>query len=209
MSQKIEDENGNDVEVYTMEEVTVAKETALKEANESHTKTLAEKETEIARLNKVSAEKTENFKKYNQLTEEERKSYDANTTELIKRNDKTQDEIDELKTILANKEIKEKDFTKTTILKGFHNEDEKTKKSIEENYNYLAGMPETTNEEISVRAFAAARLSGITVDNRNPLYTGFSGEAPRLKPEGTSFTETDKGKEAADIVRNALNIKTS
>lgn len=204
---KVENEDGKEIEAYTAEEVEAAKEAAKKEVADVNLKAIADKDIEIARLNKISAEKTENFKKYNQMTDDEKKAYDANTTELLKRNDLTQAELEEVKTKLAEKETKEKEYTKNSILKGLHNNDEKTKKTIEDNYSYLAGMPESTPEEIAARAGAAARLAGIQVDPRNPLYSAFSGEAPKPKEEGKEFSDTDKGKEAVELARSALNIK--
>ena len=200
---KVTDDDGKEIEAFTAADLEAAK----KEIMESHGKTLAEKEAEIANLKKVSAEKTENFKKYNDLTEAEKKSFDANTIELMKRNDMTQKQVEELTMKLAEKEKNERDSNKTTILKGLHKDDEKTKKAVEDAYNALSGMPESNQVEIAARASAAAKLAGVQMDPRNPLYSSFSGEAPKSKDEGKDFVDTEKGQEALKIAESALGIK--
>jgi len=207
MSKTIENEKGEEEVVYTEAEINEKVEATKKEIMESSGKTVAEKEARIKELEKISADQKVNFKKYNEMTEAEKAAFDANTVELLKRNDLTATELQEVKTKLAEKEVKERESAKNSVLKSFHGGDEKVKKMVEDNYAYLAGMPETTPEEIAARAGAAARLSGIVIDNRNPLYASFNGEAPKSKDEGKEFVDTDKGKAAADLVRQSLNIK--
>lgn len=203
MSKTIENEKGEEEIVYTAAELEAAK----KEVEEATGKTLAEKETELANLRKISAEQKTNFKRYNEMTEAEKAAYDANTTEMLKRMDQTREELEATKKSLAEKEVREKDYTKSSILNKLHGNDDKVKATLESNYAALAGMPENTPEEIGARARAAATLAGIVADPRNPIYTGFSGEAPAVKQDNGDFTETDKGKEAADIVRAAMGLK--
>jgi len=194
MSQIIESDDGEKIEVYTKEEVAAQAEAAVAVAKEEIGKTIAEKEAEIAKLHKVSAEKTENFKKYNELGEEEKKAFDANTVTIMKRADKLEEELAQTKTALAEKEQREKEYSKNTILKGIHAGDEKLKATIEEAYGRL-NMPETTPDEIMARADAAAKLAGISTKSPNPLYSSFSGEAPNLKSEkDKEFVETERGK---------------
>lgn len=212
MSQVITNDAGEELTVFTEAEVkeqsTVAVEAAKKEIMESTGKTIAEKEAEIQRLAKVSAEKTQNFKRYNEMTIEEKKVYDANTTELLKRDELRSKENEDLRNRLEEKEKREKESVKRSVIDSIHNNDEKIKKEVEKNYDMLAGMPETTPEEIHQRAIAAARLAGVQTDPRNPLYTAYSGEAPKSKPEkDPEFTETTRGKEAEELARQALNIK--
>lgn len=194
MPQTIENEEGGSVEVYTKEEVAAQTEAAIAAAKAESDKAIAEKESEIANLRKVSAEKTENFKKYNEMTEEERKAFDANTVTILRRADSLEEELNKTKTALAEKEQREKEYSKNSILKSIHAGDEKIKTSIEEAYSKL-NMPETTPDEIKARAEAAARLAGISMQSANPLYSSFSGEAPNLKSEkDKEFVETERGK---------------
>jgi hypothetical protein len=194
MPQTIENSEGASIEVYTKEEKEAEMAAAVAAAKEEVGKTVTEKEAEIANLRKVSAEKTENFKKYNDLTEEERKAFDANTVTIMKRADKLEEELTQTKTSLAEKEQKERDYNKNSILRTIHSDDAKIKASIDEAYGKL-NMPETTPDEIRARAEAAARLAGISVQSQNPLYQPYSSEAPNLKSEkDKEFVETERGK---------------
>jgi hypothetical protein len=210
---KIENAEGKEIEVFTPEEVT-ARETAAAEAaaKEASDRVMAEKQKELDAVNaelekvrKVSAEKTTNFKKYNEMTEEERKAHSENEILLLRRHDELEGEVGTLKTRLEEKDKNEKDYTKNSVLKNFHRGDETVKKAIEQNYAHLAGMPESTPDEIAARAASAARLSGITIDPINPLYTPISGEAPAYK-ENKDYTDSPEGKEAARLVREAMGI---
>ncbi len=210
MPQVIEDNDGKEVEVYTAAELTEQREAAVATAKEEAKKeadvAIKAKEEEIEKMKKVSAEKTENFKKYNELTDEQKAAYDANTTELMKRNDKTTAELEEMKTKFAEKETNERNYTKNSVLKNFHGDKEDVKKTIEEKYAILSGMPETTPDEIKARATEAAKLAGISIDSVNPLYQGFNGEAPKYQ-EAKDFVDSPEGKEKAQMVRDALGIK--
>lgn len=181
--------DGKEIEVYTAEEV-------------------AQKEAEIERLNRLVSEKTENFKKYNEMTKEEREMYDENTLNLIQRNDKLAEEVGGLKETLAQKEARERASAKEGVLKSIHHGVDDVKSKIEEKYAILAGMPEETPEQIQARAIEAAKLAGIAIDTRNPLYVPFTGEAPIYK-EKNDYTETAEGKEAADLARQALGLPTT
>lgn len=198
----IENDKGEEVTVFTAEELEAAK----KEVETNYQKTLAEKEAEVEKLRKVSAEKTENFKKFNEMTEAEKAAYDANTTEFLKRTDAAVQKAEELERKLAEKEAIEREYNKNFVLNNFHKGDEKVKKEIEDNYAILAGMPENTPDEIAARATKAAQLAGIVTDPRNPIFTPFQGEAPKIKEEGKEFVDTDKGKEALELAKKALGI---
>lgn len=197
MSEKI-DKDGVEVEVFTADEVAAA---AKVEAD----RVAAEKDTEIEKWKKVSTEKTENFRKYNEMTQEERDAHSANELELIKRNDKIEEDLKAEREARITREKTDNDRTKNNALKSFHNDLPEVKTKLEEKYALLAGMPETTPEEISARATEAAKLAGISVDSRNPIYSSIHGEPPVYK-EKTEYVETPEGKEAADLTRQALNI---
>ena len=197
------DAEGNKIEgTFITQAEAEAKIAAAKEETE---KTIVEKEAEIQRLSKLNNEKTENFKRYNEMTAEEKAAYDANTTELLRRDDLSQKEIADLRKRLDDKEALEKNSNKTNALTRFHQNNEETKKALEENYALLSAMPETTPEEIHARAQKAARLAGINVDSMNPLYVSINGEAPTYK-EKKEYADTPAGEEAAKLVREAMNI---
>lgn len=193
---------GEKMEVYLKEEYDAVQTAAAEKEKELETV-----RAEVERLKKVSAEKTENFQRYNEMTEEQKKAFDENTIIQIKRADALEEELNRVKTSLTDKETKEKESVKASALGYFHNDNEETKKKIEENYAKLAGMPEVTPDEIKARAFEAARLAGVEVGGPNPLYTRMEGEAPQYK-EKKEYVDTPEGQEASELVRQQLGIKT-
>lgn len=204
MPQTIQNDSGEDVVVYTEAELSAQREEAASKVKSEFEPVIKAKEEEIAGLRKVSAEKTENFKKYNELTAEEKKAFDENTTTMMRRADKLEEELGLTKKELADKNERERTYTKDTTLGAFHGGKEDIKKTLEEKYAILSGMPETTPAEIQARATEAAKLAGISVNSVNPLYQGFSGEAPKGKDVNEG--DTEKTKEAAELVRQSLNM---
>ncbi len=199
MAKKFEVEDGKMETFYSAEEIEAAKKA---EAD----RVAAEKDTEIERLKKISAEKTDNFRKYNEMTEEEKKAHSENEIIQIRRNDKLEEELAGVKKVLTEKEERERIYTKDTIMKSIHGDKDDIKKSLEENYAILAGMPETTPDEIRARTMKAANLAGISIESINPLYQPMNGDAPVHKQKD-DYVETEAGKTAADLVRQNLNIQ--
>lgn len=198
MSQEIENDAGEKIIVYTADELETAKSTAVAE-------TIATKDAEIAEVKRLKEEQGQNFTKYSQMTAEEKAAYDANTTNLLKREETLLNEIEGLKNTVTEKTKKESESTKTNALKNIHHGDDKIKSEVEKNYELLAGMPDGTPEEINARAVAAARMAGITIDPRNPLYTPVNGDAPNYKPND-EYVNTPEGNTAAALVRDAMGI---
>lgn len=199
MAKEFEVEDGKMETFYSAEEIEAAKKA---EAD----RVAAEKDTEIERLKKISAEKTDNFRKYNEMTEEEKKAHSENEIIQIRRNDKLEEELAGVKKVLTEKEERERIYTKDTIMKSIHGDKDDIKKSLEENYAILAGMPETTPDEIRARTMKAANLAGISIESINPLYQPMNGDAPVHKQKD-DYVETEAGKTAADLVRQNLNIQ--
>ncbi len=197
MSKEIQNDAGETEIVYTADEYKAL------EADAGKAKTL---ETELAEAKRLIAERGENFTAYSKMSEEERKVYDANTTNLLKREENLLTELAGVKTTLAEKEEKEKTSLKTNALSNIHQGDEATKTKVEAEYALLTGMPETTQDEINARAQKAALLAGIQIDPRNPLYIPVNGEAPMHKDK-KEFVETPEGTQAMDMVRDAMGIK--
>lgn len=181
--------------VYTTQEYT-ARETELNTV-----------QAELAEAKRVNAERGESFTAYSKMTEEQKKTFDANTTNLLKREEALTAQLAEMNIKLTDKEKNEIQSAKTTALASVHHGDEATKKTLEEKYDLLSGMPETTQAEISARTREAAKLAGIQIDQRNPLYTGINGDAPTYKPN-KEYVDTPEGKIAADMAREAMGIKS-
>lgn len=139
---------------------------------------MAAKDKEIEDAKKLADERGENFTKYNEKVV------------------KTEEELGKLRKDLADKEAKEKETARTATAAQYHGNNDDLKKKIEDGYAALAGMPETTPIEIAARTEAAARLAGITVESRNPLYTPAYGEPPRpqaTKAKDDEFLKSEKG----------------
>lgn len=192
---EIETPEGTKETVYTAEEYT---------AKEGELTVL---QTKLQDLEKLNATRGEDFKAYSKMSEEEKKVYDANTTNLLKNEELLRNQITDLTGKLTDKEKRENDSAKNNALSSIHRGNEDTKKTLEEKYALLSGMPETTAEEIAARAKEAAKLAGIQIDPRNPLYTGVNGESPVYKPKG-EFVETPKGDAAVQAVRDAMGLPT-
>lgn len=199
------EQDGQTVQAFTQAELDAHATAAVEAVKADTTKTVAEKDAEITRLSKLNIDKTENFKKYNEMSAEEKAAYDANTTELLKRNQIVETELGEVKTKLEEKETRERTSAKDGALKVFHEGNAEIKTTLEEKYALLAAMPETTPEEITARAIEAAKLAGISIDSRQPLFSHMNGDAPNYKPN-KDYADTPQGKEAADLVRAAMSI---
>lgn len=166
---------------------------------------LSTKEAELGEVKRVLAEKGENFTAFSKMTEEQKKVFDVNTLNLLKREEVLMNELEGVKTTLAQKEEREKTSAKTNALNLIHQGDEATKKKVEDEYALLTGMPETTPDEINARARKAATLAGIQIDPRNPLYISVSGEAPK-HDANKEYVETPEGSQAAEIVRKSMGL---
>lgn len=173
----------------------------FKAANTDLEKTKAD----LAELQRINATRGEDFKAYSKMTEEEKKVFDANTTNLLKNEEKLVNKIGELETKLTEKEKRDNDASKTSILTSIHHGNEEAKKILEDKYALLSAMPETTPQEIQARSMEAAKLAGIQIDPRNPIYTAISGDAPHYK-ETKDYVETAEGMQAAEMARAALGL---
>lgn len=126
---------------------------------------------------KLAEERGTNFTNYNKKTEE------------------LETKVGTLETQLTEKITKERESTKLGTAVRFHGNNEELKTKIESNYALLSAMPETTPEEINARMQAAATLSGISVESRNPIYSPTYGEppAPKQVNKDDDFLKSEKG----------------
>lgn len=199
MAKEIENADGTKETVFTQEDIATQSATAVEAA-------LKPLQGELEELKRINAARGTDFTAYSKMSEEQKKSYDANTTELLKREETLVGEITSLKTTISEKETNEKNATRNMTLKNIHLDDPASKEKVEKAYAALAGMPEGTQQEIHARAIAAAAVAGIVINPQNPLYTSVNGEAPTQKNKG-DYTESDNGKVAADLVRSAMGIQ--
>lgn len=187
-------ETGEEIEVYTPDEIA-EKEQLIATKEEELAAALAEAEKYKA----VSAEKTENFKKLNELTQEEREALTANQIAEMKRNEALEAEIEALKTQISGKEQQELEYNKAQELKKYYGTDEELKAKLEENWE-LVNITGVDIESIQRRAQLAAAMTGVTESTSNPLHTSLNGSAPKLE----QVTESEKKiEEAANLIRKA------
>ncbi len=175
-----------------------------KEEYAKTTEELQKAQAEIETLRRVSAEKTENFKRFNEMSEEERKAHSENEIILLKQLDQHSSELGSLKEKLEAKEKTEREYAKVKAISNIAGSKDEVKTALESAYANLA-MPEDTPDAIEARVQAAARLAGINVQSRNPLYAPISGEAPKFNPDA-QFVDTPEGKSAVDAVLSSLGV---
>lgn len=189
MSIKITDDDGKEMEVYTPEELA-----AEKTARETAEKTVGELQTKLTSQERVLAEKNENFKRFKDLTEEDKAKMTADQIETSRAldNERTAREAleAEIKTDKATKITKATDRAVAAYSGG--NED--LKKQLEENITLVA--LEVTDEDSAMKKVELAyNMLGIGKPKINPLHQTWNGTPPGTQPE--KFTETERGKAAA------------
>ncbi len=121
-----------------------------------------------------------------------------NFSQFNKKTEDLETKVGTLEQTLAQKIAAERDSAKNNSATRYHGNNDEIKATLESNYAILSGMPEGTPEEIAARMEAAARLSGISVDSRNPLYQPAYGEAPAPKSvnKDEDFLKSEKGQAA-------------
>ena len=191
---KITTEEGKEMEVYTPEEVAefqkqteehkTAAETARQEAEEA--------KKNVAKMQGVLADKNDNFKRYKDMTEEEKSKLSADQVEAIKRADAAEAKATSLEEKF-NADIKQRVETfKNKVINGYAMGDEAVKKQIEENMNMI-NIDGTDEETIHKKVDLAVRMMGDNKPKFNPFHQVINGEAPKAKDD---FMETDRAKAA-------------
>ncbi len=193
---KIEDPSDptQEIEVYTQAEL--AEQVAAKDAEIQTARDEAEK------YKKVSAEKTENFKHLNEMTETERASLSADKLESLKRAEAAEAKVTALEE-KYNGDVQARIASdREKALAKYHGNNPELKKAIEENYALIA-MEGTDTETINRRAEKAAAMYSGSVGRQNPLMMGFGGSAPSSKDASRTeaFLESDKGKKGMDMMK--------
>ncbi len=188
---KIEDPSDptKEIEVYTSEELA-EKETALVVA-----------QAEIERLGKVTAEKTENFKKLHEMTEQEKASLSAEKIENLKRIEAAEAKAASLEEQINGDAQKRIANDKETALSKFHGGNAELKKALEDNYE-LINMQGTDTATINARAQAAVNMYNGSVGRANPLMASYGGGAPVHKDVNRTeeFMKSDKAKNALKMM---------
>lgn len=191
---KITTEDGKEMEVYTPEEVSEFQKQAEehKTAAELARAEADEAKQNVTKMQGVLADKNENFKRYKDMTEEEKSRLSAEHIEAIKRSDAAEAKASALEERL-NLDVKQRtESFKNKVVNGYAMGDENVKKQIEENMN-LVNLEGTDEETISRKVEIAVNMMGDNKPKFNPFHQSLNGEAPKADKE---FIETDRAKSA-------------
>lgn len=200
MSFKVQDPNdeSKEIEVFTPDEV------AAKDAEITAAKADAEKfRADADKYQKVSAEKTENFKKLNEMTESEKAALSAEKIEFMKRAEAAEAKVSNLEDKF-NKDTQDRINADTeAALKKYHGDDPKMKEVLEKNFK-LISLEGTDTNTIYERARLAAAMEAGKTGRANPLMSPMNGSAPRSQQSSKSeeFLKSEKAQEAMKRMGN-------
>lgn len=177
--------DGVEQEVFTAEEMA-AKE---KEAEDAR--------AESAKHKRVADEQTQNFKRFHDMTEEEKQGFSEKELQLKIQLDKEATAREALEKDIKDRHDKEFASLKEKTLASWHRGDAELQKKLEENW-LLVNVEGTDENAVTTRARLAARMSGINTDKPNPIVQHFSGDAPALseKNRKETFLGSDRAKAA-------------
>lgn len=197
MPVKTTKEDGTEVDAFLPEEVEAQKTEAVAAAKTE----LEAAQKEVADLKRVSAEKTENFKKLNEMTEVERASFTAKEIEAMKRVEAAEAKATALET-KYNEDTQARIKTDTEkALERYHGGDPKLKAELEKNFN-LINLPGTDTSTIQERARLAATMTAGSSGRPNPLMSPMNGSGPRTvdRSKTEEFLKSDKAKTAFEMM---------
>lgn len=179
------DKEGEQIEVYTPAEV------AEKEAK------ITELTGEVDKYKNLSAEKTENFRKLNELSAEEKTALGADKLAAMARAEAAETQIQELKDQISGDAQKRIEADTTAALAKYHGGNETLKAALEANFKMI-NMEGNDTATIEERARLAASMeAGKNNENHAPLTAAMRGGSPAPRAGGEKpFAETDKGKAA-------------
>jgi septal ring factor EnvC (AmiA/AmiB activator) len=193
---KATNDAGEEFDAYTADELAEQKaevETAKAEA-------IAAK-AEVERLNTHINMQKDNFKKLNELSEEERNKLSAEQIETRKRVEAAEARAQALEDKINEGENTRMKTDKEKALAKFHGGNKELKEALEKNYD-LINLVGSSSEIIEERARLAANMEIGKMGNANPLYGNFNGSAPQTQKKNDSekFFGSDKGKAASAMM---------
>lgn len=191
---KIDDpENpGQEKEVYTAEEL------AAKDTEATTAKTALEAaNAEVAKLRTVVAEKTDNFRKLNEMSAEEKAKMTSEQIEDRKRWEAAEARAAALEQSINDDKKARIESDTAAALAKYHGGDEKLKAALEENFK-LINLDGTDKETLEKRAKMAADMYKGQTGKPNPLMASMNGGGPVQKdPNKTQeFLKSDRAAEA-------------
>lgn len=195
MSKKIEDDNGDEIEVYTAEEMKAATEAAIKTKEEEFGKTKIQIEAERDEAKKALGERTTEFGQFRKLKDEAVEKLSVAERTLYE-NQKYMAEDKE------KREKEEKDKIEKQVdatIRSKVGTDEKLFEKVKNLYSTI-GIDATTPEEIEKKTLMS--MGALNISEPNLLASiGFSGGSftppGEKKDDDKSFADTDRGKQGA------------
>lgn len=201
MPQVIQKDDGTEMEVYTADEYTAVKtagETAAKTAKDEADVARKEAETakaEATRIARLHADQANNFKRYKDMTEEEKAKLTSNEVEARKIAEAAEDRA----RALEDSYNKDKEVAVTALkmkaLAKYSAGDDELKKKLEENWD-LINIKGTDEDTINRRAEMAFNMTG--TKRNNPLRQSWSGDAPNKG--GEKFGDTERAKTVDKLI---------
>ena len=177
--------DGEEVTLYTPEEV---------EQLNSEKARLAQENERLAQENK---EKATNFRRLNQMTEEEKERYSQAELENRKMIEQLMDEKNALVEQLTQKEKDEINKARERAFDKIVGNNEELKNQLLQKYQ-MVNIEEKDSESVWQRAEAAALMAKIEIPELfDPTRVIWNGDAPRpLKGDTQEFLQSDKFKAA-------------
>lgn len=203
MSQKVVDDEGKEIEVFTAEEMQ--EQLAIREASlkVEHDKIIADKDAH-------QAEKLKEFEKAKagaKGAETDAKGAEANA--LAKTEEATKI-ANEAKTAIETARTNELAAKKNFWIQGAVAGDPELTKRILEKYDLLSGMPSATDAEIMSRVQESVKLAGINtvvgVGGGNSFSGGFSFGSGGVPPAGV-MTDAKIKEHNYEVWKNELGIQ--
>ena len=183
MPQIIKQEDGTELEVYTKEEV------------EATTSKLSEMESEMQRLQQANGEMSLNFKRYRDMTEEEKATLTESEKQANLQMGIMQDQIEEMKKKDQEREEATVKNLKQATIDRYTQGNAEMKEKMEKQWDLvnIDVKDSATATERGRIAFLAA--GGVLNDtHKNPLFTHYSGDVPTSVPT-PGVTKQEKSKE--------------
>lgn len=189
-------EDGTEYDAPTAEEIA-AKDTEIATAK-ADAETARAEATEARR---VAAEQTQNFKKVNEMSAEDKARFTAEQLEIIKRAESAEAKAVALETQINTDTTKRIDNDKANALAKYHGGNTELKKKLEENYAII-NIEGTDTETINKRAKLAADMIKGDMGFSNPLFAHMNGGSPRSKDHTRTeeFLKSEKGQKAAKLM---------
>lgn len=154
-------------------------------------------QTEIEKKDKVLAEKTENFKKLRDMTEQEKSQLTAQQIVDRKIAEEAMDRAKAVEDLYKSDTEARANSKKTALIEKLSGGNAELKQKLTDSWDVI-NIPGTDDASIEARATGVFNYVTGGVHAPNPLTQGFSGEAPSViaAKKEDEFINSEKGKAA-------------